>query len=253
MERYRNLVAQAATLIKQARYAVALTGAGISTPSGIPDFRSSHSGLWTKHDPFEVASIYAFRTRPETFYEWLYPLAQLTVQALPNAAHRALAVLETHGPLQALITQNIDMLHHKAGSANIVEVHGHMRQMTCITCYAEVEAGQYIDHFLETRTVPLCPCGGVLKPNVILFGEQLPVHALNAAKSHTRRSDLMIVAGSSLQVSPAGDFPALAKSTGSRLIVINQEATPADDFADVVIHEDVVHVLPLLAEPFVQD
>jgi NAD-dependent deacetylase len=232
---------------------VALTGAGVSTPSGIPDFRSTHSGLWTEHDPFEVASIFAFRTRPEAFYSWLHPLARLTIQAIPNAAHQALATLETWGPLRALITQNIDMLHHKAGSANVVELHGHMRRMTCLTCYAEVTAEPYLRNFLKTRAVPHCPCGGVFKPNVILFGEQLPVRALNAAKSHTRKCDLMIVAGSSLQVAPAGDLPALAKSTGSRLLIINQEVTPADVFADVVIHEDVVRVLPLLAEPFVRE
>lgn len=248
---FAELIAQATDLIKEARYAVALTGAGISTPSGIPDFRSAHSGLWTGNDPFLVASLYAFRTRPEAFYDWIYPLARLTARALPNAAHQALAALETHGPLRALITQNIDMLHHKAGSANVVEVHGHMRHMTCLSCYAEVEAGPYIDRFLETREIPRCPCGGLLKPNMILFGEQLPVRALNSAKTYSRQSDLMIVAGSSLQVAPAGDLPALAKSTGSRVIIINQEATPADEFADVVFHEDVVRVLPLLAAPFI--
>lgn len=249
----RDLIARAIQLLKTARYTIALTGAGISTPSGLPDFRSQNSGLWAESDPFLVASLYAFRRQPEAFYDWIYPLAQSTARAIPNPAHIALASLERQGRLMGVITQNFDMLHHRAGSKNVYEIHGHMRQMTCLRCYGEVDSAPYIEHFLETREMPRCACGGVLKPNIILFGEQLPVQTVSAAKQHTRASDLMLVVGSSLQVAPAGDLPALAKSTGSQIIIVNNEPTPADEFADVVIHADVVEILPLLAEPFLRE
>ncbi len=250
MQKLDQLIARAQAILRASRHAVALTGAGVSTPSGIPDFRSPASGVWSDHDPFEVASLFAFRHRPEAFYEWIYPLAHKTLAAMPNAAHTALALLEKHGPLKALITQNIDMLHNRAGSGNVLEIHGHMRLMTCVRCYGEYEASVYLKTFLETGEVPYCHCGGVLKPNVILFGEQLPVRILSASKKQARSCDVMIVAGSSLEVAPAGDLPALAKSCGAQIIVVNQSETHVDEFADVVIHADVVDVLPQLAEPF---
>jgi NAD-dependent deacetylase len=245
-----HLIAAAQELLQTSKHAVALTGAGISTPSGIPDFRSPSSGLWRNIDPFQVASIYAFRQRPQDFYDWIHPLAQTTLAARPNAAHLALAELEAYGPLETVITQNIDMLHSRAGSAHVVEIHGHMRELTCLRCFAIVPAAQIWESFLETGEVPHCQCGGVLKPNVILFGEQLPVSALTAAKRHARACDLMLIAGSSLEVAPAGDLPVLAKAAGARLIVVNLEATHVDEIADVVIHADVVDILPQFAHPF---
>ena len=245
-----QLIAKAQALLQRARHAVALTGAGISTPSGIPDFRSPTSGLWQHANPFEVASIYAFRRRPQDFYDWIHPLAVTTLAAQPNAAHIALAQLEQYGPLQAVITQNIDMLHTKAGSQSIVEIHGHMRELTCLRCYEVVAADEILQAFIASGEVPYCHCGGFLKPNVILFGEQLPVRALTESKRQARESDLMLVAGSSLEVAPAGDLPLLAKETGSRLIIVNYEETHVDDLADIVIHADVVDVLPRLVRPF---
>jgi NAD-dependent deacetylase len=247
-------IEQAKALLAQSKQAVAFTGAGISTPSGIPDFRSPGSGMWEQVDPFEVASITGFRRRPQDFYDWIHPLARLTLAAQPNPAHIALAQLETYGPLQGVITQNIDMLHTRAGSKTIYEVHGHMREMTCVRCYHIFDSAPYMETFLQTKAVPLCPhCNSVLKPNVILFGEQLPLTVLHKARNLVRQSDLMIVAGSSLEVAPVGDLPLLAVENGARLIIINFDETHLDRYADLVIHADVVEVLPQLAAPFHPD
>lgn len=244
-------IEQAAALLAQSKHAVALTGAGISTPSGIPDFRSPGSGLWENADPSQVASILGFSRRPQDFYDWIHPLAKLTLAARPNAAHLALAHLEKNGPLRSVITQNIDMLHSKAGSDTVYEVHGHMREMTCMRCYHVFDSAPFMELFLETQAVPLCThCAGVLKPNVILFGEQLPVRVLEKAKEQSRLCDVMVVVGSSLEVAPVGDLPFVAVGNGARLIIINFEETYADRYADVVIHADVVEVLPQLAAVF---
>jgi NAD-dependent deacetylase len=234
--------------VRESRYIVALTGAGISTPSGIPDFRSADSGLWEQVDPMAVASIYAFRQRPQAFYDWIYPLAQQILRAQPNAAHEALAQMEAKGPLKSVITQNIDLLHARAGSNALYEIHGHMREVTCLACHKLYSGESVLREFLDTGVAPSCPsCGDVLKPNVILFGELLPVDVLNQAQQQAQRCDLMIVAGSSLEVMPAGDLPVVAKKTGARLIFVNLSETHLDYLADVVIRADVVDVLPRLA------
>lgn len=244
-------IQQAVQILQQASHVAALTGAGISTPSGIPDFRGTNHSLWDEVDPMEVASIYAFRKNPQTFYNWVHPLLDLILNALPNPAHQALVHLEKYGPLKAIITQNIDMLHTRAGSQNVLEVHGHLRQVTCIHCFASHQAKDILTQFLAAKEVPLCPhCGGVLKPDVILFGEVLPIQVLNEAQQQARLCDVLLVAGSSLAVAPAGDLPLLAMATGAKLIIINKEATPLDEMADVVIHGDVVDVLPQLASTF---
>jgi NAD-dependent deacetylase len=244
------LIAQAQAILRDAQHVVALTGAGISTPSGIPDFRSPDSGLWAHANPLEVASIYAFRQHPQDFYDWIHPLAQRTVAARPNAAHLALAQMERCGPLRAIITQNIDMLHTRAGSQTVLEVHGHLREMTCLRCFEIVPAEAILEEFLITAETPTCTCGGVLKPNVILFGEQLPVRTLNRAKNEVQAADVVIVVGSSLEVAPASDLPLMAVAHGARLIIVNFEPTYLDSQADIVIHADVVEVLPRLAEIF---
>ncbi len=239
----------AADLLRTAKYAVALTGAGISTPSGIPDFRSPDCGLWDKVSPLEVASLFSFRTRPQAFYDWIRPLAETMLRAQPNPAHLALSRLEQRGRLHCVITQNIDMLHTRAGSQYVVEVHGHMREMTCISCYTVYEATGFIEPFLVTGEIPRCPgCAGVLKPNVILFGEQLPVKELNAARRAALRCDVMLVAGSSLEVAPACDLPVVAQQQGAAVILINHDTTPVDSIAQITIRDDVALVLPQIAE-----
>lgn len=239
---------KAISLVQQAGTIVALTGAGLSTPSGIPDFRSPESGVWQNVDPMEVASIYAFHQDPRPFYRWLHPLAQTVRHAQPNPAHLALAEMEQSGRLIAVITQNIDLLHGRAGSKIVYEVHGHMRELTCTICQQIFDSDEFMPDYLETGDVPLCPaCGGVLKPNVILFGELLPLNVLRQAQQAAEMCDLMLVAGSSLEVSPANDLPWLAKRQGARLIIVNLTETHLDALADVVIHADVVDILPKLA------
>jgi NAD-dependent deacetylase len=243
-----DLIARSAQLLREASYAVAMTGAGISTPSGIPDFRSPDSGLWTKVDPFAVASLFAFRLHPQEFYEWIRPFARLIVEAQPNAAHRALARLEAAGLIKAIITQNIDGLHQRAGSQRVHEVHGHVREATCVRCYRTVPADSLIEKFVEDGQVPRCTCGGLLKPNVILIGEQLPLQVLTAARKDTNACDLMLVAGSSLEMEPAADLPLVALGHDARLIIVNYQPTYLDDRAEVVIHDDVAEILPRIAD-----
>jgi NAD-dependent deacetylase len=239
------LLALAAELICRASHLVALTGAGVSTPSGIPDFRSSSSGLWNKVNPFLVASLQVFRIRPQLFFDWIRPLARILLDAAPNPAHLALAQLERMGRLKAIITQNIDNLHQKAGSKQVIEVHGHLREATCVHCYERVPTETLLPRFLSDREVPRCAkCGGVLKPNVILYGEQLPVQEMIAARQAVGACDLMMILGSSLNVAPAADLPHIAHENGASVIVINQQPTWADSLASVIIREDVAVALP---------
>ncbi len=244
----RRAVGRAADLLRSARHAVALTGAGLSTPSGIPDFRSAGTGLWEHVDPMAVASLTIFRYDPQAFFGFLRPLASQILLAVPNAAHRALARLEQTGRLKGVITQNIDQLHQKAGSRQVLEVHGNVRRATCIVCYRQVEAGPYLDQFIRDGAVPHCPdCGSVLKPNVILFGEQLPRAPFEAARAWCAACDVLLVAGSSLEVTPVSRLPQIALEAGARLIIVNREPTYLDMRADAVLHEDLVEVLPELA------
>ncbi|MBZ0290309.1 MAG: NAD-dependent deacylase [Anaerolineae bacterium] len=242
---FREQINDAAELLQRAKHTVAFTGAGISTPSGIPDFRSQHTGLWENVDPMAVASMYGFRQNPQAFYNWIYPLARLTLNAQPNPAHLVLANLEKQGRLDTIITQNIDMLHTRAGNTHILELHGHLREATCVHCFTVYPAEPIIRKFLDDREVPHCPkCGGVIKPNVILFGEQLPVRELQGAKEAARHADLMLVVGSSLEVAPAGDLPLLAVRNDAKLIIINIDPTPVDSQAQIVIHADAAEILP---------
>ena len=246
------LIDRAIELLGEARHAVALTGAGISTPSGIPDYRSPKSGLWEKEaDMMEVASIYGFRHHPQAFYDWLRPLLEVIRSARPNPAHAALAQLEAAGRLQAVITQNIDLLHGHAGSNKLYEVHGHLREMVCPACHHLLPADPLLDDFVATGKIPRCVrCHHIMKPNVVLFGELLPWKTMKAAQAHARAADLMLVAGSSLEVAPAGDLPELAVENGARLIIINFMETHLDSRADIIIRADLAEALPRLARPF---
>jgi len=239
----------AAELLHKAQHAVVLTGAGLSTPSGIPDFRSEGTGLWSREEPLEVASLATFRTRPERFYAWFRPLAAQIFEARPNAAHLELARLEQQGRLGAVVTQNIDMLHQKAGSHNIIEMHGSLATLSCTQCFQKVDSLPYLKPFVDEGAIPHCPhCGAVLKPDVILFGEQLPQKQWFNAQRASRLCDLMIVAGSSLEVLPVAGLPMQAIDRGAHLLILNNSPTYLDVRADAVLQGDVVDLIPAIVQ-----
>ena len=239
----------AAELLRKAKYAVALTGAGISTPSGIPDFRSEGTGLWTRDELMEVASLSTFRTNPEVFFSWFRPLASQIFYAEPNPAHIALAELEKAGRVQSVITQNIDALHHKAGSKNVIEMHGTLRTLSCTQCFQQVEANTYLKSFIDQGELPRCPaCNGLMKPDVILFGEQLPQRAWYDAQRECRQCDLILVAGSSLEVLPVAGLPMQAIDRGAHLVILNNATTYLNVRADVAIQGDVADIIPAIVE-----
>lgn len=192
-----------------------------------------------------VASIYGFRQNPEEFYKWIHPLAHIILEARPNPAHLALTALEGQGHLHAVITQNIDMLHSRAGNKIVYELHGHLREATCGHCFAVYPAEPIFRKFLDDGLVPRCPsCNGVIKPNAILFGEQLPFAEFRGAQETAGKADLMIIVGTSLEVAPASDLPTLATRNGAKLIIVNLEPTLMDSSAEVVIHANAAEVLP---------
>lgn len=211
-------------------HAVALTGAGISTESGIPDFRSPGTGLWNRIDPMEYLSVDALYARPETFWKYFAEVFGPTLAAQPNAGHLALAKLEAAGFITGVITQNIDGLHQKAGSCTVYEVHGHLRTVHCQSCGRTYPMSEALA-LLKKEPIPHCPeCGGRVRPDVVLFGDMMPV-AFSQAVAAVERSSLVLVVGSSLTVSPANS---LAFQT-PHLAIVNREPTPADCRADVVL------------------
>lgn len=239
----------AAELLQKAKYAIVLTGAGISTPSGIPDFRSDGTGLWSRDEPMEVASLSTFRTDPERFFTWFRPLASQIYYAEPNPAHIALTKLEKAGRIRSVITQNIDALHYKAGSENVIEMHGTLRTLSCTQCFQQAEAEGYIKSFIEQGELPHCPvCNGLMKPDVILFGEQLPQQAWYDAQRECRLCDLMLVAGSSLEVLPVAGLPMQAIDRGAHLVILNNATTYLNVRADVVIQENIAAIIPAIVE-----
>jgi NAD-dependent protein deacetylase/lipoamidase len=239
----------AAELLRKAKRVVVLTGAGFSTPSGIPDFRSEGTGLWSRDEPMEVASLNTFRTAPEKFFHWFRPLAGQIFDAQPNPAHVAVAEFERAGYRVIILTQNIDGLHQKAGSSQVIEMHGTIRTLSCTQCFQQFPSGNFLQPFIEQGVTPQCPnCNGILKPDVILFGEQLPQSAWQAAQRATRQCDLMLVAGSSLEVLPVAGLPLQALDHGAHLIIINNTETYVNIRADIVIMDNVATVLPQIVK-----
>jgi len=233
---------QLADLIRASSCTVALTGAGISVPSGIPDFRSSGTGLWTKVDPMEVAHIDAFHRNPHRFWQYYRRRFDTLADKEPNAAHRALAELEARGLLEAVITQNIDLLHRKAGSKRVVEVHGSIATSSCTTCGARYPLAEMEALFDEG--VALCAgCEGSVKPDVVLFGELLPESAIAEAQTLCECAELLVCIGSSLEVYPVAGLPELTLGARGRLAIVTQSSTPYDRGATVVLRGDVVDEL----------
>ena len=224
---------------------VALTGAGISVPSGIPAFRGSQ-GLWDKYDPFIYAEIGNFRRHPEKAWEMLGEMFRVIEKAAPNPAHRALAELEDRGLLKAVITQNVDSLHQAAGSRRVIEFHGSNRDLLCLNC-GRREADAALADFSEMP--PRCPdCGSVLKPDVVFFGEAIPPKALDEATRLSREADLMLVIGTSANVYPAAEMPLLTRQSGGRVVEINLEKTPlTGPVAELTLFAPADEILPAIA------
>ena len=244
MSRARGSAAELAGLIDRAHSVVALTGAGVSVPSGIPDFRSPGSGLWADVDPMEVAHIDAFRRDPRRF--WSFYGARFTTLAdkEPNPAHLALAELERRGRLRAVITQNIDGLHQRAGSRNVVEVHGSIASASCEACGERHPRDEVMARIAGAPTgVPTCDDGHPLRPDVVLFGEILPEASVERAWELAASADLLLCVGSSLEVHPIAQLPQVALDSGARLAIVTRGTTPYDPDATVRLDGDVASEL----------
>lgn len=233
--------ARLAELVREAGSVVALTGAGISVPSGIPDFRSPGTGLWADVDPMEVAHIDAWRTDPERFWHFYGSRFGALRDKQPNGAHRVLVELERRGRLDAVVTQNIDRLHARAGTRSLVEVHGSIGHSSCLACRAQYPLEEVQERLAASVvSVPCCDCGAPLKPDVVLFGEFLPEGALERAYELAAGADLLLCIGSSLEVHPIAQLPGITRQAGGKLAIVTAGPTPWDARAAVRLEGDVV-------------
>jgi NAD-dependent deacetylase len=236
-----------AGLVREAASVVALTGAGISVPSGIPDFRSPGSGLWENVDPMAVAHIDVWRADPERFWHFYGNRFQTLEGKDPNGAHRALVELERRGHLDAVVTQNIDMLHRRAGTRELVEVHGSIEHSSCLACGARYPLAEVRERVArDPLSVPHCDCGDPLKPDVVLFGEWLPADALDRARALAAHADVLLCVGSSLEVHPIAELPGITRANGGAVAIVTQGPTPWDERAAVKLGGDVVAELDAL-------
>jgi NAD-dependent deacetylase len=225
-----------------------LTGAGVSTESGIPDFRSP-TGVWAQVDPMEYASLAAFRRDPAEVWSFYAPRLKMLTTAEPNAAHLALARLERAGYVRALVTQNIDLLHERAGSADVIEVHGSIRTSSCLGCHASYPLAEVVAQIEAGAPAPTCTgCGAVLKPDVVFFGELLPEAAIDRALELAREAALLLVVGSSLEVYPVAGLPDETLAAGGSVAIVNRDRTPYDRNAEVCIRASAGEVLEAVAE-----
>ncbi|HEY60560.1 MAG TPA: NAD-dependent deacylase [Anaerolineae bacterium] len=248
-----SLVCKAVDLLRNSEHAVVFTGAGISTPSGIPDFRSQETGLWYRFDPMQTASLSIFYKHPERFYAWLKPLAKKIWQAEPNDTHTALAKLEKMGVVKAIITQNIDRLHQKAGSKHVIELHGGMEKLICLKCGKYYDTDSFIEDLFKNNALPTCEkCQYILKPDIVLFEELLPEKAWIQADSLCCKSDLLIVIGSSLEVMPASGLPLIAIEHRAKLIINNLSATPMDRYADLLLPFPSEEIIPKIERGLIE-
>jgi NAD-dependent deacetylase len=235
--------AELADLIRASESVVALTGAGVSVPSGIPDFRTPGKGLWSKVDPMAVATIDAFHRDTKRFWDFYRPRFHDLADKEPNPAHTALAELERRGLLDAVITQNIDRLHRRAGSQQVVEVHGSIATASCTSCAATYPL-ERVDSLFDDEGIATCTCcAGKVKPDVVLFGEFLPAEAMARAERLCSSADLLLCVGSSLEVHPVAGLPQTTLARGGRIAIITKSSTPYDGDAAVRMDGDVADEL----------
>ena len=237
-------VERLAQLLRDSKCAVVLTGAGVSVPSGIPDFRSPGTGLWENVDPMEVAHIDAWRRDPDGFWKFYGDRFVSLFDKQPNDAHLVLAELERRGLVRAVITQNVDRLHRRAGSERVIEVHGSIDYSVCMGCRGRVSLERVMEQLREREGAPECAsCVTPLKPDVVLFGEMLPEQAMSEAQALALEADLMVCVGSSLEVYPVAGLPAMTHGGGGRIALVTQGPTPYDSDAEVKLDGDVVEEL----------
>jgi NAD-dependent deacetylase len=236
-------VEELAGLIRESGCTVALTGAGVSVPSGIPDFRTPGTGIWEKVDPLSVATIDAFHRDTRRFWDFYRPRFHSLRDKQPNPAHLALAELERRGLLEAVITQNVDRLHRAAGSDRVVEVHGSIATSSCTHCGERYPLERVEDLFDEEGIATCARCGGRVKPDVVLFGELLPEAAMAEAEELCLAADLLLCVGSSLEVHPVASLPELTLGHGGRIAIVTQGRTPYDSAAAVRLGGDVADEL----------
>jgi NAD-dependent deacetylase len=235
-----------AALVRERGPCVVLTGAGVSTESGVPDFRSP-TGIWAQFDPFEYGSIDAFRADPAKVWSFYAPRFSMLTEAEPNDAHRALADLERRGFARAVVTQNIDLLHERAGSGEVVEVHGSIRTSSCPDCGATYPLAEVLE-LLDGATAPACTrCGAIVKPDVVFFGELLPARAIERAFELAREATLMLVVGSTLEVQPVAGLPLETLRAGGALAIVNRGPTALDDLATVKVDGSAGEILSAVA------
>jgi NAD-dependent deacetylase len=252
MDQTATNIEHLAELIRSAGSAVALTGAGISVPSGIPDFRTPGTGLWENVDPMEVAHIDVFRRDPERFWHFYGDRFAALEDKRPNGAHEALATLERNGLLDAVITQNIDRLHRKAGSERVIEVHGTIDHASCLRCGARHDLEETRRRLAEDGQVPRCDCGEPLKPDVVLFGEFLPEAAMAEALALAAGADVLLCIGSSLEVYPVAGLPQVTLDAGGSVAIVTQGRTSFDRQAAVKLTGDVEDELRALAAALIR-
>ncbi|MFX0034189.1 MAG: NAD-dependent deacetylase [Candidatus Hermodarchaeota archaeon] len=242
-------IERAARLLLNSKYAIILTGAGISTESGIPDFRGK-DGIWEKYRPEIYGSIQSFLKDPSKFWKMAEELAPMLFNAEPNLGHYAITELENMNIIKAIITQNVDELHQKAGSILVYEVHGNINRFTCLGCRASYTKEQMLRKLKKEKVrPPVCDyCAAPLKPSVVLFGENLPNFEKYMSIDLAKKADIMLIAGSSLEVAPICNLPLYTLGEGGKLIIVNDEPTDLDERAEVVINNKIGTILPLIVE-----
>jgi len=244
-----DLIKKTAQTVRRSKKIVALTGAGISVESGIPDFRGP-GGLWDKFDPMDYATIEAFTANPKKVWAMLREMGELVENSQPNTAHLALAKLEEMGLLSSVVTQNIDNLHQAAGSKRVIEFHGNSKDLVCMTCSRIYDRKEVRMESLPPR----CTCSGVLKPNVVFFGEPIPWGAHMEAREEAGSCELMLVIGTSAVVSPACDLPVIAKKAGATIVEVNLEETQLTQYlSDWILKGSASLILQALLDEIIGD